>query len=53
MADHLGADLLAERATIRQALGADPDGGNDPASYLGAAAEFVRAQRDRAERVRA
>lgn len=52
MAGHLGADLLAERAAIRQALGADPDG-NDPASYLGAAAEFVRAQRDRAERVRA
>ncbi|HEY7047828.1 MAG TPA: lyase family protein [Jatrophihabitantaceae bacterium] len=52
MAGHLGADLLAERDAIRQALGAAPDGGNDPASYLGAAAEFVRAQRERAEQVR-
>lgn len=53
MADHLGPDLLTERAAIRQALGAGRDGGSDPASYLGAAAEFVRAQRERAERVRA
>ena len=50
MAGNLAADLLAERAAIREALRAVPDLDRDPANYLGAADELVRAQRDRAER---